>query len=831
MKYHYLLVVAFLLPLFQLSAQRITPLEGYEQLARIDKNRPADQPKMSCAFTDLNVEVLLAGDSANIFIEVDTVGFGAGSQYTCLNCDVLTGGTLTATSSGFLYRANLGITQALDTLQLAFCNAAGDTCSVSEQVIVLVQRASREVTLPLQTLGPQERTEVVVPEPDLPGGIACRNFVDCGDDYAGTGQEALFLFSLADGNDFRYEAARLAGTDLVCLELCNDFGLCDRYTFPFRIVRENVNLPFFDDFSRDALRPDVNLWQNEDVLINRSYGINPPSIGVATFDAVDFRGRPYTASSNSPIPRDYLTSAGINMNTPGNATITFYAQPRGLGNRPEVQDSLVLQFRNENGTWQNAWSRAGLSNGEGNCSDRPFVGYRIPVPAQYNYNGFQFRFYNLSNQVGALDHWNLDYVKLDKQFTELNLADIAFIQQPPTVTAPYLAMPYRQFAAAGEALIRQDLAVGAWNHASPNPFLPANQSTYRILENTTAQQLLQPITFNVLDAIPAAEPFLSSENLSTLPGSLYADYRDALQGLPNSAGTEKYQVVTTYQLSSNTFNEVDALGIAPWVTANNTVTTTTRFDDYYAYDDGTAELALEALSGQTVVQEYRAYVPEVLKGISIRLPRVTTTGGGTIRLVVFLDSLRTNEPDFFLDVAPIYPENIYRDSLQGFTSYAFPEEIALPIGRFYVGWQQLGTCTNCVPVGLDRNNIIEGTRFFNNGGNWFPFEGCSTGAIMIRPLVGDSPVMETDVEDFKVANSARIAVFPNPASEVINLQRMDGGRLSDLRFQLYSLNGQLLRTGLNQDRIDLSDLAAGLYLLTTLDEVTGQVSRHKIVRQ
>ncbi|MEM9835313.1 MAG: T9SS type A sorting domain-containing protein [Bacteroidota bacterium] len=830
---YYFLFVALFFSVMGLSAQRVVPLEYYEPLQQTDKLRPADPTKMDCDPDLFGVNVLTAGDSVVLTIEADTVGFPDSSRYFCLNCDSLSGGTIREMNEGLIYFSDVDVEQTLDTLEIAFCKPSGDSCTFSETAIVLVQRAVRAFAFPIQVLGPQERVEVVVPEADLPGGLSCRRFVDCGagDPYEGTGQEALFLFDIATSNDFRYEAARLAGLDLVCLELCNDLGLCDEYTFPFRIQRENVDLPFFDDFSRDELRPDLSLWQNEDVLINRQYGIQPPSIGVATFDAVDTQGRPYpVGTSSSPTPRDFLTSAGINMAAgDGNATLTFYAQPRGLGNRPEVGDSLVLQFLHPNGNWITVWSQRGLSSGEGNCTDRPFIGYTVPVPALYNYNGFQFRFYNLSSQTGGLDHWHLDYVKLDKIFTTLNFNDIALIETPPEVIAPYTAMPYRQFVAAGESLIRQDIDVSVFNHSTLNDFLPATQSKYDIRELNSGQILLPNIFFNSLAAIPAAEPFIGVENLTDL--SFYNAYIDGLRGLPNE-GTEKYQVVTTYDLDSetSTFTENATPGIAEWVSANNETSTITRFDDYYAFDDGTAELALEALSGQTVVQAYEAFVPEVLTGVSIRLPRVnSSTANQTIRLVVYLDELAGTEPDYFMDVNPIYPEDFYRDSLQGFTSYAFPEEITLPVGRFYLGWQQLGTCSPCVAVGLDRNNIIEGTRFFNNGGNWFPFEGCSTGAVMIRPLVGDSPVLETSTEDFTGANPVSLtAIFPNPARQFVHIQRLDGGTMSDLRFALFSMTGQLLQQGVGKSQLDISALPAGIYLLRCTDERSGQQNQHKL---
>ncbi len=52
-------------------------------------------------------------------------------------------------------------------------------------------------------------------------------------------------------------------------------------------------LPFWDDFSADNIYPNPNLWSDKTVYINRTLAVNPPSIGVATLDAVDSQCKIY----------------------------------------------------------------------------------------------------------------------------------------------------------------------------------------------------------------------------------------------------------------------------------------------------------------------------------------------------------------------------------------------------------------------------------------------------------------------------------------------------------------------------------------------------------
>ena len=51
--------------------------------------------------------------------------------------------------------------------------------------------------------------------------------------------------------------------------------------------KSSLSIPFIDDFSNNSFNPDSNLWQDNSVFINRNYGINPITIGVATFDGLN----------------------------------------------------------------------------------------------------------------------------------------------------------------------------------------------------------------------------------------------------------------------------------------------------------------------------------------------------------------------------------------------------------------------------------------------------------------------------------------------------------------------------------------------------------------
>ncbi len=127
-----------------------------------------------------------------------------------------------------------------------------------------------------------------------------------------------------------------------------------------------VKLPYVEDFSTGIGYPDDRLWVDRQAFVNNTYPIYPPSIGVATLDALDANGKVYAHASSDAFPADTLTSAPIRLDT--NFThnramrvgdslyFSFYYQPGGgcpvtpavewerIGDAPESDDQLILEF-------------------------------------------------------------------------------------------------------------------------------------------------------------------------------------------------------------------------------------------------------------------------------------------------------------------------------------------------------------------------------------------------------------------------------------------------------------------------------------------------------
>lgn len=74
-----------------------------------------------------------------------------------------------------------------------------------------------------------------------------------------------------------------------------------------------LHLPFFDDFARPGIFPYKGYWADENVYINNTFCKLPPSIFVATFDALGSNGLLHKNASSSVFAADTLTSQPFDL--------------------------------------------------------------------------------------------------------------------------------------------------------------------------------------------------------------------------------------------------------------------------------------------------------------------------------------------------------------------------------------------------------------------------------------------------------------------------------------------------------------------------------------
>ncbi|MBU0763961.1 MAG: T9SS type A sorting domain-containing protein, partial [Bacteroidetes bacterium] len=74
---------------------------------------------------------------------------------------------------------------------------------------------------------------------------------------------------------------------------------------------DTLTIPFFDDFADIQVYPDANLWSDCYAFINSEYPVDPPTIGVATLDALNQYGMIYSNANSTGFCADTLTSLPV----------------------------------------------------------------------------------------------------------------------------------------------------------------------------------------------------------------------------------------------------------------------------------------------------------------------------------------------------------------------------------------------------------------------------------------------------------------------------------------------------------------------------------------
>ncbi|MBK7148525.1 MAG: hypothetical protein IPH78_06780 [Bacteroidetes bacterium] len=198
-------------------------------------------------------------------------------------------------------------------------------------------------------------------------------------------------------------------------------------------------------------------WFDNYAFWNTTYPISPPTIGVVTLDGLNEYGLPYNNTNTSTFgDADYFTSYPINLSglSVGDSVyLSFFYEGKGLGDKPEVGDSLILEFRDVGGVWDSVWGTPGYAT----LAAVPNVFQQVlvlvpdrPIQNSYFHNSFQFRFRNKAALYGAVDQWHIDYVKLDagRSAVDTIIQDIAFVYPYQPITKNFSLLPADQFIGA-----------------------------------------------------------------------------------------------------------------------------------------------------------------------------------------------------------------------------------------------------------------------------------------------------------------------------------------------------------------------------------------------
>lgn len=793
--------------------------------------------KSLCTEAEDGLISILSGEGTTVTLDIDTFSLGANGAYECLNCNELSFGTgeMVLNADGtqsevFSYTSFGGIDVGIDTVQIQYCNA--DTCSEIEEIAFLVRRAGVSY-YPADINVNQEEAAQAQAVNNLPGDLKCNFFIDCPDQYEGRDQIAYFTDYTMVTNEIVYKASRFSGVDSVCVVLCDEYGICDSTHFAFRLSVPSVAYPFYEDFYSDNPYPESSHWLDKEVFVNQQLSRNPKSIGIATFDGIDNRGRPYDEGFGES---DRLTSTYIDIpNTATSPTLSFWAQRGGYADRPEVKDSLVVQFKNQGGDWVSMLSLEGVPSNVHDTFFDPFQFYSIVLEPGFQYDKFQFRFLAHSDGTGFRDNWNLDYIRLDNNpVGDSIFNDISFTEKPNFLLNNYTSMPWRHFQSIADTELKSTVDIGVYNHFSTGQ----NMSPSSLIveeENTGINPIGQvPTLFNGTE-INVENGVIIKKNYSLMGdatgfSNVWADY---MTNMTDSAfdDLDKVSFEMEYNLQNNSQNSVD------FVDANDRVSRVTEFSDYFAYDDGTAERGFSTFAGAEVAVAFSAAVADTIRGVRVNFP---FTGKDfeeqEFRLKIWTEEEGLGDNPIYNEVYQPVVVSSFFDTLHSLTSLQlFDEEgeptvLAIPAGIFYVGWEQKSTCAGCkVVFGYDSNR--QGGynyTYVNNGLGWEPTDLFREGSIIIRPVVGgDEPIGATAVEETN-KEELGVSLFPNPSNGMLYFS--SDQLISDQAIiSVFNSTGQLLSTSKFQKELDLRHLPGGMYLVKIIDADTQKISIDKVM--
>ena len=568
---------------------------------------------------------------------------------------------------------------------------------------------------------------------------------------------------------------------------------------------DTLKLPVIDDFSSSSPFPGGALWTDNRVYVNNSFGLNAPTYGVATFDAMDSTGMVYSTATTESFPSDALTSQPVNLFLPLDTTIylSFYYQPQGLGDAPEPGDSLVVEFwAPDSKRWLRVWSTPGSA-----VQDFRIAMINI-TDSRFLQNGFRFRFRNYASlapsyepslKVNA-DHWNIDYVYLNngRHFNDTIMPDASITQSVGSLLLNYTAMPWEHFKLAGISSVKAVYQINLTNlSGDQRNFAPIFKITPVWVagsgfEKKMATDLVKPFQTLRYDAT-FNYGFTSAETDS----ALFEVSLDMNQQSPdNIPGNDK---ATSWQL----------------------------FSDYYAYDDGSAEagygLVGEGTKSARLAYRFKNFNDgDSLAAIDFYFNRSFADAGRKyFTLAIWADN--SGQPGDLL-----YSQTGGVPDYNGINEF---QRIKLDTaqvlrGTYYIGWIQ--TTADFLNVGFDRQNNHGQDIYYKTLSTWQ--QSSFEGSLMIRPVFLNKS-RKSGVDPFELSQAFKpdAKIFPNPANEQVRIECGDQARI--IRVSVTDLQGRLVRSFLEAGpscKISVADIPKGIYNIGVKTD-SGLNTRQKLI--
>ena len=532
-----------------------------------------------------------------------------------------------------------------------------------------------------------------------------------------------------------------------------------------------VALPFFDDFTAPLEgRPKAQNWlPTGGALVSNRLALNPLTRGAATLDGLRASGQSYSGSVNSSYGSlDSLISQPINLGglTPNDQVFLSYGWQAGsivgAPNRNIGSSTVRLEVfaRTATGTWELVWVTT---------SQNKVTAFRQQVinlnQTKYLHANFQFMFVATGNRSDNSDSWSVDYVVLNRG-RAAGLADTTFVDIGTGAglrggnPSGGLRSPLRRFTA---------MPVWQFNAATPaNSEIAARLGVN--FSNLNPGTLPVPIT--VLGTVREQPNGPVLGTWAQRPKALPVNPRqDSVTGHPSRVAIPLTPAAKTlrYTLALN------AQETNPLTLPNDTIFRDVELNNYYAYDDGTAENITQLLAyptGQASAFAYRFDLNQPDYVRALRLYPVFTASDQASRAVtisVWDDNGGKPAATPRASKTAVIPAGRLPAGWQYF-EVTFDQPVRVT-GTFFVGYSQASQSRD-LHYGLDLNSTFPAGHLMrrDNAGIWdtvnFAPSGTQRrGALMMRPVMTNNVVTATA----SAREASAYSLFPNPARGTVTV--------------------------------------------------------------
>ncbi len=588
---------------------------------------------------------------------------------------------------------------------------------------------------------------------------------------------------------------------------------------PVQPRANGMELPFVDDFSTDKFPGNTDgepeHWLDLSAFRNYTNAINPPSLGVVTFDGADEYGYPYDFNANiNGVPCDTLTSVPINLNYPASDNIyfSFFYQGKGLREKPEPQDSLTLEFYAPNlDQWFHVWSVPGSE-----MTEFEKVIFQI-THEKYLRDDFQFRFVNYATPRGALDHWHIDYVQLDRNRSiDEDIDDVAYRYPVRTILQDYSSMPWKHFIQNPGNYMADEVQLTAFNNniAFPENNDLGNRTIFDRTVEVYYDGVLQGQTIN------ESSPPITAQN-------------ELILTEPINSGSFNYVFDTDVNDTCAVFDVYFSNEVTPDIhPQNNVVHLKQEFYSYYAYDDGSPELVYYTeLTGSRAALRYNNMMGDSLIGLAIWFEAMNTepAGGNDSYFPMVWAVNNIGEPGNTIAQGEWSSVDFTAGQENGWRLSKFIDPVYIPSGGFFVGVTQ--TTDDYLNIGLDLNsNLNDGRLYWYDPvyGIWTENTSAANASLMIRPVFKSTKLGPLSVENSSLENAG---IFPNPVTDEMTIR--PGTESFFGVAEVLDLSGKVIRKiPVNGSTTwSAGDLASGMYLMRIQSSVNSDQRVLKFVKQ